>query len=77
MSDAGVSAFGISDGPAHDFDAVEAFVGGELKDFFERKVGEDRADKTQLHFGTPANRKRSLGNSNRKLQSPCEMNQLI
>ena len=40
---------GLARRPAHQFDAGEPLVGGERQDLFQRQVGQDGADETELH----------------------------
>ncbi|NDC41735.1 MAG: hypothetical protein EBZ77_09330, partial [Chitinophagia bacterium] len=49
MRDTGVSSARSPRGPTHQLDATEAFVGRKFENFFERQVGENRADKTESH----------------------------
>src|SRR5690606_427973 len=56
MGDTGVSALGLSGGPAHQFDTGKTVLGSELEDLFQGLVGEDRRDETKLHgWETPMN----------------------
>ena len=49
MGHPGIPAFGLRHRPAHQFDAVVPGRGGELADFGQRELRENRTDKTQLH----------------------------
>ena len=49
VADAAVRPIHLGARPAHDFDALVTFAGGEGEDFFERKVTKNGADKTKLH----------------------------
>jgi len=49
VRDAGVAAFGLADGPAHDFDAVVGGLAGEAGDIGEGEFGEDGGDEAEMH----------------------------
>jgi hypothetical protein len=51
VGDARELALGLADGPAHDFDAVKPFAGGEFEDLAEVQFREDGGDESELHGG--------------------------
>lgn len=51
VRDAGVTAFGLADGPTHDLDAIVAAISSEAGDIGEGQFGEDGGDEAELHGG--------------------------
>ena len=49
VRDAGKFALRLADGPAHDFDAIEAFARGEFEDLVEVEFRKDGGDESEFH----------------------------
>ena len=49
VGDTGVTALGLTFGPAHYLDAVVTVERGEGRHFCEREIGQDGADKSKFH----------------------------